>query len=516
MTPKLDDTSMFLLPLSLIHKHYPELLLAFLSFFLLHLLYQRAQLPINFPLFGALPHLALHCNHLHDWSTDLLRQNGYTCIFKGPAGTPIDFLLTCDPANVGHVFTSNFANYPKGKEFAVIFEVLGDGIFNADYDSWAFQRRKAHLLMTNTKFRNFAYQSTKEKLECCMLPLLGELAKSDRVVDMQDIFLRLTFDITSTFTFGFDPGCLAPDFPSVPFANAMDEVEEILFYRHVVPYQYLLLQQKYNFGTHKRMQMAWNIIDQVIAQYVAKRKEILNSWSSEESERSADLLSSYIVCQNEVGKQGEEFNKFLRDTTFNLMVAGRDTTSAALTWFFYLLHKNPHVEEKILQELKVLAPKNPTFPSVAEIKQLVYLHAALCESLRLYPPVPFEHKAARKPEILPSGVPVNRRRRIMFSIYAMGRMDGIWGKDCLEFRPERWLSESGKLRHEPSYKFMAFNSGPRTCLGKDLAFTQMKAVVAAILTRYRIEVVPGFQARPKFSIILHMQEGLKVQVKPRN
>lgn len=445
----------------------------------------------------------------------MLRQKGYTYIVKGLVGTPIDILMTCDPANVSHVFTSQFANYPKGEEFAVIFEVLGDGIFNADSDSWAFQRRKAHALMTDTKFRNFAYRSTKDKLANCMLPLLGDLAKSGQVVDMQDVFLRLSFDITSIFTFGFDPGCLALDFPTVPFAKAMDEVEEILFYRHVVPYQYLLLQQKYNFGTHKRMQMAWNVIDQVIAQYVAKRKELISSQSGEGSDRTADLLSSYLDCQNEVGKEGEDFNKFLRDTTFNLMVAGRDTTSSALTWFFYLLHKNPHVQEKILQELKACAPTNPTFPSVVEIKLLVYMHAALCESLRLYPPVPFEHKAAIKPDILPSGFPVGRRRRIMFSIYAMGRMEGIWGKDCLEFRPERWLSESGKIRHEPSYKFMAFNSGPRTCLGKDLAFTQMKAVVAAILTQYQIEVVPGFVAKPKCSIILHMQEGLKVQVRPR-
>jgi cytochrome P450 len=508
-------SSVYILPLTIIKNHYPELLLALLSFLLLHLFYHRAQLPLNFPLMGVIPHLIFRYDNLHEWSTNLLRQKGYTCILKGPVGTPMDFLLTCDPANVSHVFTSQFSNYPKGKEFAVIFEVLGDGIFNADFDSWAFQRRKAHMLMTDAKFRNFAYQSTKDKLENGMLPLLTQLAKSDRVVDMQDVFLRLSFDITSIFTFGFDPGCLAPDFPTIPFAKAMDEVEEILFYRHVMPYPYVLLQQKYNFGTEKRMQIAWNVIDKVIAQYVNKRKEISSSRSSEERDRTADLLSSYIDCQKEVNKEGEEFNKFLRDTTFNLMVAGRDTTSSALTWFFYLLHKNPHVEEKILQELKVCAKTDPTFPSVVEIKQLVYLHAALCESLRLFPPVPFNHKTATKPDILPSGTPVDHKRRMFFSIYAMGRMEGIWGKDCLEFRPERWLSESGKIRHEPSYKFMAFNSGPRTCLGKDLAFTQMKAVIAAILTRYHVKVEPGFVARPKFSIILHMQQGLQVRVKPR-
>jgi cytochrome P450 len=56
------------------------------------------------------------------------------------------------------------------------------------------------------------------------------------------------------------------------------------------------------------------------------------------------------------------------------------------------------------------------------------------------------------------------------------------GEDCLEFRPERWLSEDGsKLRYVPSHKFLAFNSGPRMCLGKDIGMRQMKTVLATIV-----------------------------------
>ncbi|KAJ3679491.1 hypothetical protein LUZ60_017502 [Juncus effusus] len=430
------------------------------------------------------------------------------------AGTPGDFMLTCDPANVLHVFTSNFANYPKGKEFSKIFDVLGDGIFNADDDSWAFQRRKAHSLMSDMRFRSYTNESTNNKLENYFLPLLEEMARSGRVVDLQDLFLRLTFDLTAIFIFGFDPGCLVPGLPVVPFAKAMDDAEEILFYRHIAPIQWLKLEKKYNFGSYKRMGKAWKVIDQTIADYVSRKRDVDHSMNgSETSKMKFDLLSSYMNCQSEVGKEGDDFNKFLRDTTFNLMVAGRDTTSSGLAWFFYLLYKNPHVEEKILQEIMLHAEDDS--PTAVELKKLVYLHAALSESLRLYPPVPFEHKVALKPDILPTGVPVDSTRRIQFSLYAMARMEEIWGKDCMEFKPERWLSDTGKLRFEPSYKFMAFNSGPRTCLGRDLAFMQMKAVVVAIMKRYRFEVVPGFVARPKFSIILHMQDGLKVIVRSR-
>uniref|UniRef100_A0A453QPV6 Cytochrome P450 86A2 n=1 Tax=Aegilops tauschii subsp. strangulata TaxID=200361 RepID=A0A453QPV6_AEGTS len=67
-----------------------------------------------------------------------------------------------------------------------------------------------------------------------------------------------------------------------------------------------------------------------------------------------------------------------------------------------------------------------------------------------------------------------------------------------------------------AYKFMAFNAGPRTCLGKEVAFTQMKVVAAAMLWNFAVEAVPGHVVEPKLSIILHMKNGLAVAVKRRN
>ncbi|KAK4364329.1 hypothetical protein RND71_015687 [Anisodus tanguticus] len=48
-----------------------------------------------------------------------------------------------------------------------------------------------------------------------------------------------------------------------------------------------------------------------------------------------------------------------------------------------------------------------------------------------------------------------------------------------EFKPERWISERGTVKHEPCYKFFSFNAGPRTCIGREVPFTQMKVVAAA-------------------------------------
>ncbi|RHN78332.1 putative alkane 1-monooxygenase [Medicago truncatula] len=97
----------------------------------------------------------------------------------------------------------------------------------------------------------------------------------------------------------------------------------------------------------------------------------------------------------------------------------------------------------------------------------------------------------------------------------MGRMENIWGKDCLEFKPERWLTEDGHFMSESAYKFTAFNGGPRLCLGKDFAYYQMKYVAANIIFRYHIKVVENHLVVPKLALTLYMKHGLKVNLHRR-
>ncbi|KAJ4715550.1 Cytochrome P450 [Melia azedarach] len=94
-------------------------------------------------------------------------------------------------------------------------------------------------------------------------------------------------------------------------------------------------------------------------------------------------------------------------------------------------------------------------------------------------------------------------------------MNSVWGEDCLEFKPQRWISENGGIKREPSYKFLSFNAGPRTCLGKEVAFTQMKAAAAAVVHNFDLQVEEGQKPGPNVSVILYMKEGLNVTVKDR-
>ncbi|CAM0871282.1 unnamed protein product [Alopecurus aequalis] len=476
--------------------------------------------PTEWPILGHLFGLIANMHHFHDWATGVLAG---TYNFEARAGlTGVRFFVTCDPSNVRHIFTSNFVNYPKGDEFAEIFDVFGNGIFNADGESWRRQRAKSQLLMAGPRFRAFSARYSSNKVERSLLPFLAHAADAGTSCDLHDMFLRLTFDMTCTLVFGVDPGCLQIGLPVVPFARAMDDVLETLFLRHLISPACWKLMYRLEVGTERKMAAARRTIDRFAADTIAKRRADHKLLS--EGRRisdSADMLSSFI-CNDDASEFSDEF---LRDTTVNLLLAGRDTTGAALSWFFYLLSKNPRVEQKILRELAPIASRkkladgagdNMLVFDVSELSGMVYLHAALCECLRLYPSVPFEHKAAVGDDVLPSGHAMKAGDKILIFSYCMGRMEGVWGKDCAEFRPERWITGDGKLRYEPSYKFISFNAGPRTCLGKEMAFVQMKTAAAAVLWNFAVEAVPGHVVEPKLSIILHMRNGLAVTVKRRN
>ncbi|KAL5751871.1 hypothetical protein ACOSQ2_022378 [Xanthoceras sorbifolium] len=502
-----------------------EVFLAVICFFILHYFANNNKkkngFPTNFPLVGMLPALLLNVHRIHDFCTQILERSQCTFLFKGPWFANMDILATTDPTNIHYIMSSNFSNFPKGPEFNQIFDVLGDGIFNSDSDSWKNQRKVALALINHQSFHQFLLKTSWNKVENGIIPILENVSKQGISVDLQDLFQRFTFDSTCIMVTGYDPGCLSVEFPQVLFSRALEDVEESIFYRHVVPESLWKLQRWLGIGEEKKMKRAKKILDQTIVGYIHIRlsQEIgLNKQVELESE---DLLTSYMNEDKDKANGLTCNDKFLRDTILNFMIAGRDATGSALTWFFCLVSKNPKVETRIREEFKSIIPYEKSGKlwefDIQKLHKLAFLHGAICEALRLYPPVPFQHKAPVKLDILPSGHRVVPSTKILFSLYALGRMKSVWGEDCLEFKPERWISKKGGIKREPSYKFLSFNAGPRTCLGKEVAFTQIKIVAATILHNYNvIQVVEDDTTNgPNVSIILQMKHPLMVRVSKR-
>ncbi|GKV07800.1 hypothetical protein SLEP1_g19521 [Rubroshorea leprosula] len=492
---------------------FKEILVAVvLSFiFLVHWSWNRNSPVRIWPVVGMLPGVLHNIGRLHDFFTEVLERGKGTLQVRGPWFSNLNFVLTSDSRNVQHILSKKFENFQRGPEFREIFEALGDGIFNSDGDLWKTQQKSLHSLIKNTKFELAVQRILSQKLERGLIPIL----ESCSVLDMQDVFHRLTFDVICLLVLGFDPNCLSIEFPNVSCEKAYDVMEEAALYRHFVPTGFWKLQRLLQVGEENKLRRAWETFDKFLYDQILLKHEKLSTKNAGKEEEF-DLLTAFML-----GESGEKSNRFWRDTAFSLLAAGRDTVAAALVWFLWLVATHPSVEEKILEEIKV---KNMhtnedskwKIYSVKEMSQLVYLHGAISEALRLYPPVPFEHRASVQPDILPSGHPVGRNTKIFLSLYSMGRSKEIWGEDCLEFKPERWISEQGGVVHIPSYKFMPFLTGPRTCLGKDTAFYQIKTVAVAVIQNYHVKVLENHPVTPSPSIILKMKHGLLVRLSKRH
>ncbi|KAL1191499.1 Cytochrome [Cardamine amara subsp. amara] len=99
----------------------------------------------------------------------------------------------------------------------------------------------------------------------------------------------------------------------------------------------------------------------------------------------------------------------------------------------------------------------------------------------------------------------------------MGRMESIWGKDCDQFYPERWIDEtSGGFRGEIPYKFPVFHAGPRMCIGEEMAYIQMKSIAAAVLERFVVEVPRKERPEILLSVTLRMRRGLFARIHERS
>lgn len=151
-----------------------------------------------------------------------------------------------------------------------------------------------------------------------------------------------------------------------------------------------------------------------------------------------------------------------------------------------------------------------------QLRDMQYLQAAISESMRLYPPVPVDTKICLRDDVMPDGTFVGKDWFVTYHTYAMGRMEKIWGQNYDEYVPERWLDDEGMCRQESPFRFPVFHAGPRMCLGKEMAYIQMKSIAAAVIESFEIEVVNGDKCpQHLLSLTLRMKAGLPVTLTKR-
>lgn len=273
--------------------------------------------PTVWPVLGMLPAVLLNLRRIHDYMTEVLTQCGGTYKFVGPTFWNIDMLFTSDPADIHHIFSRNFSNYPKGPHFRKIFDILGDGIFGADFDLWEIHRRTTLAQLTHSDFHSFLETTVWTKVETGLFPVLDNFCGRD--LDLQDVFQRFTFDNICKFVLGIDPCTLSVELPRVPCEKAFSTVAEPLLRRHIFPEWMWKLQRMLKIGDGK-----------VLLEASAAFDEFIYPRINLEGDESRLLKAFEKVYEEKKIASSGGLREFLKDTALSLMFAGRDTTSTLL------------------------------------------------------------------------------------------------------------------------------------------------------------------------------------------
>lgn len=180
--------------------------------------------------------------------------------------------------NLEHILKAKFDNYPKGPTWQAVFhDLLGEGIFNSDGDTWLFQRKTAALEFTTRTLRQAMARWVNRAIKLRFCPLLKTAQLENKPVDLQDLLLRLTFDNICGLAFGMDPQTLSPGLPENSFASAFDRATEATLQRFILPESIWKLKKMLGLGMEVDLSQSLNHVDTYLTAVINTRKlELLN------------------------------------------------------------------------------------------------------------------------------------------------------------------------------------------------------------------------------------------------
>ena len=280
-------------------------------------------------------------------------------------------ILTADPTNIKAILSTQFHNYGKGKAFHDEWvEFLGDGIFNSDHELWAASRQ---LLRPQ-----FARERVRELPGVFERHLGGLIArvkeKRGGEVDVAELFYMYALDVATEYLFGrsVQSLSLATSKKQLGFIKAFNEVQrQQAFLGKVGPLRAFLSKKAYRQALETIDAFIYPFVDEALAS---------NEFGVDSGPRRSFLYA--------LAATGEKDRKVFRDQCLNILLAGRDSTAGTLSFLFKELAKHPDVVQKLRREImsKVGAHERPTYE---DLKDMPYLKNTINETLRLYPPVPF-------------------------------------------------------------------------------------------------------------------------------
>ncbi|KAK7445179.1 Protein kinase alk2 [Stygiomarasmius scandens] len=402
-------------------------------------------------------------------------------------------IVTFEPDHVKAILATQFDSFAKGPiVFWQLGSLLGSGVFNSDGEMWKFHRNMTRPFFTKERVSDYdVFDRHAEDIISAMKARIEE----GYPIEFQDAVSRFTLDSATEFLFGKDVNSLSAGLPYPPSVSSPDILKGFVrdhpsnrFARAFLEGQELTATRT-RYGKHWRLREIWGdevekrrlVVDEFINPIIEgarQRKEKVTGEEKVEEETFLDHLIEYT-----------EDKQILGDELLNMLVASRDTTASLLTFAVYVLSQRSDVEKRLRDEIYEMVGSSAR-PTYKHIKEMKYLRAFINETLRLYPPVPFDGRASTTSTVFPSktGPPVfiPEGTKCLYSVFLMHRRKDLWGPDALEFDPDRFLDfRLHKYLTPNPFIFVPFNAGPRICLGQQFAYNEASFFLVKLLQNFQ-------------------------------
>lgn len=358
--------------------------------------------------------------------------------------------------------------------------ILGQGLLNAEGDTWKRQRK----LMAST-FQPRELALFTDSMNACTDELLARVVDGE-VRDVHADGMHLTLDVVVRTLFGAK-------------LERFDEVERALAgisreFRLLWQTWRALLPRSVPLQSHARLRRIRDELAAILLELIQKKR----------AEPGRDLLSRLIALTDDEGHGMSD--EQLRDESMTLFLAGHETTALAFTYTLRLLATHPEAYARVLDEVdRVLAGRAPT---QADAERLSFTGAVVREALRLYPPVWTVARHATGALEL-AGVPIRENSQVILCQWVVQR-DPRWFREPERFRPERWLGD--ECANLPRFAYFPFGGGPRVCIGQHFALLELVLVLARLSQRVTFEssgealvLAPVVTLRPKGPVRLRVR-----------
>jgi cytochrome P450 len=400
-----------------------------------------------------------------------------------------DFFLVSHPDDIEAVLVTHARSMGRDAYAVILQRALGLGLLTNDGDSWKRQRKLMAQAFTPKRIQGYA--ASMARVGAASLGSWRDGAE----VNLHQEMSRVTMEVVSDALFGANVG---PD-EIETVRGAMEVVNEFLANS---PEAITRLPAWVPTPRNLRVTRAVARLDGVIYGIIARRRG---------GEPRDDLLGTLLAAQDDDGVGMTD--KQLRDEAMTLFLAGHETTALALAHTLYLLSKHPAIERRVRAEVDdVLGGHVGGDPSADDARALVYTERVLKESMRLFPPAWATGREAIE-SVAIGGYRVPAGAQIVVSQWVVHR-DPRWFPNPEGFDPDRWEPERAKAL--PRFAYFPFGGGPRVCIGNHFAMMEATLLLAVILQRYRVELLPGQRLELAPAVTLRPKgPGLRVRLVER-